>query len=173
MNSQCDYGENDAAERGLTTEEAELRSRPFVCAVGAGCTKRYRQMNGLKYHYLNSGEHGQYGLRMIQNGTHPYPTAPGSGSSTPTSSAATSNTTPKRPTPIPGRTATAPYTIPNPNNHGNNSSMARPMPRMGVFPPSNRPITGVKTTPISRPPLGLPPSQRGRDAVLFSTMGMD
>ena len=70
---QCDFAIHDAVDLGLSIEEAEERSRPFVCAVGAGCTKRYRQMNGLKYHYLNSGEHGQYGLRMLQNGTHPHP----------------------------------------------------------------------------------------------------
>ena len=37
---------------GLSIEEAEERNRPFVCAVGAGCTKRYRQMNGLKAGHL-------------------------------------------------------------------------------------------------------------------------
>lgn len=58
-------------ELGLSAQEAEQRSRPYVCAVGAGCTKRYRQLNGLKYHYLNSGPHGMFGFRMLQDGTHP------------------------------------------------------------------------------------------------------
>jgi hypothetical protein len=35
-------------------EEAEERNRPYICAVGAGCTKRYRQMNGLKVSDLQS-----------------------------------------------------------------------------------------------------------------------
>lgn len=47
-NSQCDFAIHDAVDLGLSVEEAEERSRPFVCAVGAGCLKRYRQMNGLK-----------------------------------------------------------------------------------------------------------------------------
>ncbi|BEJ04571.1 hypothetical protein CcaverHIS641_0203880 [Cutaneotrichosporon cavernicola] len=72
---QCDFAIHDAIGNGLTLEEAEQRARPYVCAVGAGCDKRYRQMNGLKYHYLNTGDHGQYGLRMIANGTHPQPAA--------------------------------------------------------------------------------------------------
>lgn len=45
---QCDFAIHDAVDLGLSVEEAEERSRPFVCAVGAGCLKRYRQMNGLK-----------------------------------------------------------------------------------------------------------------------------
>lgn len=45
---QCDFAIHDAIDHGLTLEEAEERARPYVCAVGAGCTKRYRQMNGLK-----------------------------------------------------------------------------------------------------------------------------
>lgn len=45
---QCDFAIHDAVDLGLSIEEAEERSRPFVCAVGAGCQKRYRQMNGLK-----------------------------------------------------------------------------------------------------------------------------
>lgn len=45
----CDFQIHDAVEwQGLTEQEAEERSRPFLCAVGSGCTKRYRQMNGLK-----------------------------------------------------------------------------------------------------------------------------
>lgn len=49
---QCDFAIHDAVDLGLSIEEAEERSRPFVCAVGAGCTKRYRQMNGLKVRRL-------------------------------------------------------------------------------------------------------------------------
>jgi transcription factor SFP1 len=39
---------HEAVDLGLSIEEAEERNRPYVCAVGAGCKKRYRQMNGLK-----------------------------------------------------------------------------------------------------------------------------
>jgi transcription factor SFP1 len=46
---QCNFEVRDAVEwGGLTQEEAEEKSRPFVCAAGEGCNKRYRQMNGLK-----------------------------------------------------------------------------------------------------------------------------
>lgn len=98
---QCDFAIHDAVDLGLSIEEAEERSRPFVCAVGAGCTKRYRQMNGLKYHYLNSGEHGKYGLRMLQNGTHPQPAGVAALAKKPT------------PTNTPLRPSGAPYQIPS------------------------------------------------------------
>ncbi|EIW70777.1 hypothetical protein TREMEDRAFT_71381 [Tremella mesenterica DSM 1558] len=86
---QCDFAIHDAVDLGLTFEEAERRNKPFVCAVGNGCTKRYRQMNGLKYHYLNSGAHGAWGLRLLENGTHPAPINPISTPSTPISSSST------------------------------------------------------------------------------------
>jgi transcription factor SFP1 len=46
--SACDFVIHEAVDLGLSIEEAEERNRPYVCAVGAGCKKRYRQMNGLK-----------------------------------------------------------------------------------------------------------------------------
>ena len=33
-------------------------------------------MNGLRYHYQHSGAHGQIGLQMLSNGTHPPPAYP-------------------------------------------------------------------------------------------------
>lgn len=51
---QCDFNVRDGVENGLSEEQAEEKSRPYQCQVGGGCTKRYRQMNGLRYHYLNS-----------------------------------------------------------------------------------------------------------------------
>ena len=48
MNSACYFVIHEAVDLGLSIEEAEERNRPYVCAVGAGCKKRYRQMNGLK-----------------------------------------------------------------------------------------------------------------------------
>ena len=47
-NSQCDYANQDPSTVGLSAKEVEENSKPYLCAVGAGCTKRYRQMNGLK-----------------------------------------------------------------------------------------------------------------------------
>lgn len=71
---QCNFEVRDAVEwGGLTQEEAEEKSRPFVCAAGEGCAKRYRQMNGLKYHYMNSGLHGEVGLILLAQGQHPHP----------------------------------------------------------------------------------------------------
>ncbi|KAJ9124676.1 hypothetical protein QFC24_003043 [Naganishia onofrii] len=71
---QCNFEENYAiAMDGLTLEEAEEKLKPFPCVVGDGCKKRYKQMNGLKYHYLTTGDHGAVGLAMLNNGTHPGP----------------------------------------------------------------------------------------------------
>lgn len=49
--------------------EAEKRLRPFACGVG-DCTRRYKNMNGLRYHYQHSGEHGQIGLALLASGMH-------------------------------------------------------------------------------------------------------
>lgn len=194
MISQCDFALNDPADLGLSVAEAEKRNRPYVCAVGAGCTKRYRQMNGLKYHYLNSGEHGRYGLRMLQNGTHPTPTTPASSAaSTPASAqikrpmpvvngAGMSSMTPTRPS------AAAPYAIPN-------RATPTPVnaPKMGVWParPAQAPAapgaaqngqgpmrphgSAFPTQPNAVPPPAAnkpaqPPAPiaKGRDAVLFA-----
>ncbi|KAI0030025.1 hypothetical protein K488DRAFT_88147 [Vararia minispora EC-137] len=58
--------ESDARE---VEREAEQRLRPFACAVG-DCTRRYKNMNGLRYHYQHSGEHGAEGLRLLASGQH-------------------------------------------------------------------------------------------------------
>ncbi|KAH8827251.1 hypothetical protein DL96DRAFT_1710388 [Flagelloscypha sp. PMI_526] len=50
-------------------KEADKRLRPFACGVG-DCGRRYKNMNGLRYHYQHSGEHGAIGLAMLANGTH-------------------------------------------------------------------------------------------------------
>ncbi|WWC94055.1 hypothetical protein V866_000893 [Kwoniella sp. B9012] len=194
MKGQCDFAIHDAVDLGLSLEEAEERNRPYVCAVGAGCNKRYRQMNGLKYHYLNSGEHGQYGLRMLQNGTHPLPP-----NMPPSSNTSTPNATPQKPSaagrPISSTTSTAragaPYAIPS---HANANSTTQNrngvgagghgLPRMGTW-PAQRTVNGnataqrppqqqqqqqgipVKTQPKPQPP----PITKGRDAVLFAAVG--
>ncbi|KAL9709086.1 hypothetical protein Ac2012v2_007899 [Leucoagaricus gongylophorus] len=65
-----------AAEYGITEtdlkeveEEAERRLRPFACAIG-DCQRRYKNMNGLRYHYQHTGEHGVQGLSLLANGQH-------------------------------------------------------------------------------------------------------
>ncbi|OCF36748.1 hypothetical protein I316_01344 [Kwoniella heveanensis BCC8398] len=191
---QCDFAIHDAVDLGLSIEEAEERNRPFVCAVGAGCTKRYRQMNGLKYHYLNSGEHGQYGLRMLQNGTHPHP--PSLPPPTTKPARPVSNTsTPTRPTPSAG----APYAIPSHANANTPRSAlgagGHGLPRMGTW-PAQRTVNGATpqrhgpsagTGPAAGqglqkamghmpppPPVPQPqPVTKGRDAVLFAAIGED
>ncbi|OCF40482.1 hypothetical protein I317_05720 [Kwoniella heveanensis CBS 569] len=191
---QCDFAIHDAVDLGLSIEEAEERNRPFVCAVGAGCTKRYRQMNGLKYHYLNSGEHGQYGLRMLQNGTHPHP--PSLPPPTTKPARPVSNTsTPTRPTPSAG----APYAIPSHANANTPRSAlgagGHGLPRMGTW-PAQRTVNGstpqrhgpsAGTGPAAGqglqkamghmpppPPVPQPqPVTKGRDAVLFAAIGED
>lgn len=50
--------------------EAEMRLRPFACGVG-DCTRRYKNMNGLRYHYQHSGEHGAEGIALLESGRHP------------------------------------------------------------------------------------------------------
>ncbi|KAJ7334799.1 hypothetical protein DFH08DRAFT_293653 [Mycena albidolilacea] len=50
--------------------EVEARVRPFACGVG-DCTRRYKNMNGLRYHYQHSGDHGAAGLQALAAGLHP------------------------------------------------------------------------------------------------------
>ncbi|KAJ2913259.1 hypothetical protein MD484_g7145, partial [Candolleomyces efflorescens] len=49
--------------------EAEKRLRPFACGVG-DCQRRYKNMNGLRYHYQHSGDHGAVGLALLASGQH-------------------------------------------------------------------------------------------------------
>ena len=49
--------------------EAERRLRPFACGV-ADCQRRYKNMNGLRYHYQHSGDHGAIGLSLLASGQH-------------------------------------------------------------------------------------------------------
>ncbi|KAG6372568.1 hypothetical protein JVT61DRAFT_7680 [Boletus reticuloceps] len=49
--------------------EAERRLRPFACGVG-DCQRRYKNMNGLRYHYQHSGDHGAVGLALLASGKH-------------------------------------------------------------------------------------------------------
>ena len=49
--------------------EAEPQLRPFACGIGE-CQRRYKNMNGLRYHYQHSGDHGAHGLSLLANGQH-------------------------------------------------------------------------------------------------------
>ncbi|KAG1764442.1 hypothetical protein EDD22DRAFT_452300 [Suillus occidentalis] len=49
--------------------EAERRLRPFACGV-SDCQRRYKNMNGLRYHYQHSGDHGTVGLALLASGQH-------------------------------------------------------------------------------------------------------
>ncbi|KAJ6617991.1 hypothetical protein B0H10DRAFT_2189782 [Mycena sp. CBHHK59/15] len=49
--------------------EVEARVRPFACGVG-DCARRYKNMNGLRYHYQHSGDHGAVGLGLLAGGVH-------------------------------------------------------------------------------------------------------
>jgi transcription factor SFP1 len=50
-------------------KEAERRLRPYACGVGE-CQRRYKNMNGLRYHYQHSGDHGAIGLALLASGQH-------------------------------------------------------------------------------------------------------
>ncbi|KAH8926917.1 hypothetical protein BT69DRAFT_911645 [Atractiella rhizophila] len=67
---------------GVTGGEGDIElpydveeSKPFMCHQG-GCGKRYKNMNGLRYHYSHSGPHGQLGLQLLNTGSHPPPQYP-------------------------------------------------------------------------------------------------
>lgn len=68
---QCNFNPPPELEslQGLSEREAERRLRPYCCQV-APCQRRYKNMNGLRYHYQHSGEHGAVGLRMLAEGRH-------------------------------------------------------------------------------------------------------
>lgn len=99
-NSNGGKGSGDG-EAGANGEEGYFveEDKPFGCYVGPACGKKYKNMNGLRYHYQHSGAHGQIGLQMLTNGTHPppsYPVGHKKGSTTATRSSA-GNTSPSTP----------------------------------------------------------------------------
>lgn len=57
------------AELREVEKEAERRLRPYACGVGE-CQRRYKNMNGLRYHYQHSGDHGAIGLALLASGQH-------------------------------------------------------------------------------------------------------
>ena len=87
-----------SGELGLISEnewreaerEAERQLRPFACGIGE-CQRRYKNMNGLRYHYQHSGDHGAHGLSLLANGLHQcLSLTKGSGTGTSTGSAQSS-----------------------------------------------------------------------------------
>ncbi|PPQ96015.1 LOW QUALITY PROTEIN: hypothetical protein CVT26_016177 [Gymnopilus dilepis] len=64
-----DLSQIPEAELREVEREAERRLRPFACGVG-DCTRRYKNMNGLRYHYQHSGDHGALGLALLASGQH-------------------------------------------------------------------------------------------------------
>ncbi|KAH8113043.1 hypothetical protein DFH11DRAFT_1510920 [Phellopilus nigrolimitatus] len=68
---QCNFNPPPelSSVEGLTEREAERRLRPFCCQVPP-CQRRYKNMNGLRYHYQHSGDHGAVGLALLASGNH-------------------------------------------------------------------------------------------------------
>lgn len=49
------------------SDGAAAQAKPekmYICQVGS-CGKRYKNLNGLRYHYLHSGSHGLLGLQLL------------------------------------------------------------------------------------------------------------
>ncbi|KIJ53399.1 hypothetical protein M422DRAFT_25764 [Sphaerobolus stellatus SS14] len=72
----CNFAPRDPEVEKLSEAERDKRLRPYVCKVGTECGRRYKNMNGLRYHYQHTGEHGRIGLEMLSMGRHPLPEAP-------------------------------------------------------------------------------------------------
>ncbi|EJT98239.1 hypothetical protein DACRYDRAFT_24705 [Dacryopinax primogenitus] len=70
LHGQCNFASKDPSLEGLTEQEAEEKLRPYACAVGGNCERRYKNMNGLRYHYQHSGAHGSIGLALLASGHH-------------------------------------------------------------------------------------------------------
>ncbi|TCD70379.1 hypothetical protein EIP91_003732 [Steccherinum ochraceum] len=90
------------AELREVEKEAERRLRPYACGVG-DCQRRYKNMNGLRYHYQHSGDHGAIGLALLASGQHEclqHTRAHHSRTVTPASSAAQSANNSPQSTPV-------------------------------------------------------------------------
>lgn len=51
---------------GTTAGAEKPFERVYICQVG-NCGKRYKNLNGLRYHYLHSGSHGLLGLQLLHS----------------------------------------------------------------------------------------------------------
>ena len=66
---RCQPPSSDSNMVPLPKHESD-DTHPFFCGIGS-CERRYTTAASLRYHYENTGEHGTYGLSLIENGTHP------------------------------------------------------------------------------------------------------
>jgi transcription factor SFP1 len=55
-----------AATAALAANTEYKVEKMYLCQVGA-CGKRYKNLNGLRYHYLHSGSHGMLGLALLSS----------------------------------------------------------------------------------------------------------
>ena len=66
--SQASAGQRDTPSPSPSkSSSAAANAQPektYVCQVG-NCDKRYKNLNGLRYHYLHSGSHGLLGLQLL------------------------------------------------------------------------------------------------------------
>lgn len=54
----------DAPSTPTKPSTSSQPEKTYVCQVG-NCDKRYKNLNGLRYHYLHSGSHGLLGLQLL------------------------------------------------------------------------------------------------------------
>ncbi|KAE8229962.1 hypothetical protein CF326_g5049 [Tilletia indica] len=59
VNASAATAASSAGASGNATPE-----KMYLCQVGS-CGKRYKNLNGLRYHYLHSGSHGLLGLQLL------------------------------------------------------------------------------------------------------------
>ncbi|KAH8105248.1 hypothetical protein BXZ70DRAFT_887340 [Cristinia sonorae] len=126
------------AELREVEKEAERRLRPYACGVG-DCQRRYKNMNGLRYHYQHSGDHGAIGLALLASGQHEclqHTRAHHSRTATPSASAAASANNSPHGTPV--------------------VSQAQAAQRSGHSPPSSHPTT--PTSPHHAYPQNIAPA---------------
>jgi transcription factor SFP1 len=63
------FGGISESELREVEREAERLLRPFACGI-AECKRRYKNKNGLIYHYRHSSDHGAIGLALLASGRH-------------------------------------------------------------------------------------------------------
>jgi transcription factor SFP1 len=59
-------GSPRSSSDSLTGDTTNKVDRVYICQVGS-CGKRYKNLNGLRYHYLHSGSHGLLGLQLLSS----------------------------------------------------------------------------------------------------------
>ncbi|KAI0686042.1 hypothetical protein C8T65DRAFT_712431 [Cerioporus squamosus] len=134
--ADVDEGEVTLSESELreVEKEAERRLRPYACGVG-DCQRRYKNMNGLRYHYQHSGDHGAIGLALLASGQHECLQHNKSRHATPSHSASNSVSSSSSSQP---RTPTTPSTPSFSHNHQSQSQSQTAAAQQAAFahPPS-------------------------------------